>query len=107
MRKSPRLFRALRRLIAGEKAFLPEEDIAPLEKLDSLADLGNFSGDSDALRKTAVLKLNGGIGTTMGLRGPKSLLEKRMMARRFLISPLPKSEETAREVRRRTSLSFC
>lgn len=67
--------RALRRLVAGEKAFLPEEDIAPLEKLDSLADLGSFSGDSDALRKTAVLKLNGGIGTTMGLRGPKSLLE--------------------------------
>ena len=67
--------RALRRLVAGETAFLPEIDIAPLEDLDSLADLGTFSGDSEALSKTAVLKLNGGIGTTMGLRGPKSLLE--------------------------------
>lgn len=67
--------RALRRLVAGEKAFFPESDIAPLEDLDRLADLGDFSGESEALSKTAVLKLNGGIGTTMGLRGPKSLLE--------------------------------
>ncbi len=67
--------RALRRLIAGEKAFFPESDIAPLDDLDRLADLGDFSGESEALSKTAVLKLNGGIGTTMGLRGPKSLLE--------------------------------
>ena len=30
-----------------------------------------------ALRRTAVVKLNGGLGTSMGLSGPKSVLEVR------------------------------
>jgi UTP--glucose-1-phosphate uridylyltransferase len=31
----------------------------------------------DILSKLAVLKLNGGLGTTMGCKGPKSLIEVR------------------------------
>lgn len=67
--------RVLRRVAAGEEALLPEETIEPLSDLDHLDDIGNCGVDVDALGSTAVLKLNGGIGTTMGLKGPKSLLE--------------------------------
>ncbi|MFT0848633.1 UTP--glucose-1-phosphate uridylyltransferase [Actinomycetaceae bacterium L2_0104] len=67
--------RVLRRVVAGEKALLPEETIEPLSDPDHLDEIENIDVDSDALKKTAVLKLNGGIGTTMGLKGPKSLLE--------------------------------
>lgn len=67
--------KVLRRVAAGEEALLPESAIEPLADLDRLDEIGDSGVDVEALRKTAVLKLNGGIGTTMGLRGPKSLLE--------------------------------
>lgn len=66
-------------LCSGENAYLRESDIEPVsdvvdaETLDaSLLDLG-----TESLHRVAVLKLNGGLGTSMGLDGPKSLLPVR------------------------------
>jgi UTP--glucose-1-phosphate uridylyltransferase len=57
----------------GETGLLPEADIEPLRDLPSLEDLEDT--DSDALDATVVLKLNGGLGTSMGMTKAKSLLE--------------------------------
>lgn len=55
---------------------LPESEIEPVESLPKLADLGSAAGAdvSSLLSQTAVLKLNGGLGTSMGLEKAKSLL---------------------------------
>ncbi len=61
---------------AGESGLIPEADIEPVgglpdaEALDpALADLGRA-----ALGRTVVIKLNGGLGTSMGMQKAKSLL---------------------------------
>jgi UTP--glucose-1-phosphate uridylyltransferase/phosphoglucomutase len=60
---------------------MPEADISPAAGLPSLAALDQPSAPTGAtsaatlLAKTAVLKLNGGLGTSMGLEKAKSLLE--------------------------------
>lgn len=64
-------------LSAGEKGFLGEETITPA------ADVPNYhtvagegpEWNADLLAQTVVLKLNGGLGTGMGLQKAKSLLE--------------------------------
>lgn len=55
---------------------VPEDSIEPVETLPSLESLGtSVNADVQALLKqTAVLKLNGGLGTSMGLEKAKSLL---------------------------------
>jgi UTP--glucose-1-phosphate uridylyltransferase/phosphoglucomutase len=55
---------------------VPETDIEPVTELPRLESLGSAAGaDVQALlRRTAVLKLNGGLGTSMGLEKAKSLL---------------------------------
>ncbi|MDP1850735.1 MAG: UTP--glucose-1-phosphate uridylyltransferase [Solirubrobacteraceae bacterium] len=63
-------------LQAGETGTLAESEIEPVETLpdaDELAD--DDEGANDALARTVVVKLNGGLGTSMGMTGPKSLLE--------------------------------
>jgi len=58
----------------GETGMIPESTIEPVE-LESLADVE--VGDEDAaraIRGTAVIKLNGGLGTSMGMDRAKSLL---------------------------------
>jgi UTP--glucose-1-phosphate uridylyltransferase len=57
----------------GETGLLPESEIEPLRDLPSLEDLEDV--DSDALDAAVVLKLNGGLGTSMGMTKAKSLLE--------------------------------
>ena len=52
---------------------MPEADIEALDDVPSLDDLPD--GDSAALEQTVVLKLNGGLGTSMGMTRAKSLLE--------------------------------
>src|SRR5687768_6950365 len=62
-----------RRLRAGEEGMVPEADIEPLTDVlpvDSLP-----VGDENALERAVVLKLNGGLGTSMGMTKAKSLLE--------------------------------
>ena len=64
-------------LAGGETGMIPEQEIQPLESLPgadsldpALANLGR-----EALRATVILKLNGGLGTSMGLEQAKSLIE--------------------------------
>lgn len=60
-------------LLRGEAGFLSGAEIAPVNQLPKLEDLPECD-DSLYASRIAVLKLNGGLGTSMGLRGPKSLL---------------------------------
>jgi UTP--glucose-1-phosphate uridylyltransferase len=56
---------------------LRSEDLAPVRGVPALEAL-SFPAPAQAsalLDRLAVLKLNGGLGTSMGLRGPKSLIE--------------------------------
>jgi UTP--glucose-1-phosphate uridylyltransferase len=62
-----------RRLVGGESGLIAEADIEPVTSLPDAAELPQ--GDGDVLDQAVVLKLNGGLGTSMGLDGPKSLLE--------------------------------
>jgi UTP--glucose-1-phosphate uridylyltransferase len=62
---------------SGETGMVPESSIEPLE-MDALADV-DVPDDAAraALATTAVIKLNGGLGTSMGMDRAKSLLEVR------------------------------
>jgi UTP--glucose-1-phosphate uridylyltransferase len=63
-------------LQAGESGTLPESEIEPVEDIPDADDLpDDEAGARDALAQTVVIKLNGGLGTSMGMTGPKSLLE--------------------------------
>lgn len=58
----------------GESGLIPESAIEPLE-MESLADVSvDDEVGAAALRTTAVIKLNGGLGTSMGMERAKSLL---------------------------------
>jgi len=76
------------KLEGGESGLIPEHDIEAVSTLPSLVELqqsgddGDGVGDGDGsattrelLSKTIVLKLNGGLGTSMGLEKAKSLLK--------------------------------
>jgi UTP--glucose-1-phosphate uridylyltransferase len=62
---------------SGETGMVPEATIDPLD-MEALADV-EIPEDvaADAIGKTVVIKLNGGLGTSMGLDKAKSLLEVR------------------------------
>ena len=62
---------------SGESGMVPESTIEPLE-MEALADV-SVSEDTarQAIATTVVIKLNGGLGTSMGMDHPKSLLEVR------------------------------
>ena len=62
-----------RLLRQGEQGTLPESELAPLDDVPS-AD-GLPEPDESVLGRAVVLKLNGGLGTSMGMRRAKSLLE--------------------------------
>ena len=66
----------LRRLAAGDLGMLPEAELEPIAELPDAERLAVDDGAITALLdQTVVIKLNGGLGTSMGLAGPKSLLE--------------------------------
>ena len=67
---------AYRALAAGETGLLAESDLEPVESLPRLADL-DPDPDPVALAATAVIKVNGGLGTSMGMDRAKSLLPVR------------------------------
>jgi UTP--glucose-1-phosphate uridylyltransferase len=66
---------SVERLAAGETGLLPEASLQPVASLPDFDELP--AGDDAPLDRVVVLKLNGGLGTSMGLSGPKSLLEAR------------------------------
>jgi UTP--glucose-1-phosphate uridylyltransferase len=71
------LRRRLRQLGEQRAGLLPGDILEPIEDLPRLDELPRPSPGQarDVLGRLVVVKLNGGLGTTMGLSGPKSLLE--------------------------------
>jgi UTP--glucose-1-phosphate uridylyltransferase len=64
------------RLRDGEAGILAEAEIEPVAELPDAGELPvDEDGAREALRRTVVVKLNGGLGTSMGMTAPKSLLE--------------------------------
>lgn len=67
--------RAYELLGAGDQGKVSRDDIAPVEDLPDAADFGRFrEAGRAALGRTVVVKLNGGLGTSMGMTRAKSLL---------------------------------
>ena len=64
------------RLAAGETGLIGESDIEPVETVPDF-DALPAADDGDLLDQAVVLKLNGGLGTSMGMTRAKSLLEAR------------------------------
>lgn len=63
-------------LLRDETGLIPEESIEAAGDLPKAEDLPEGDG-ADLLGQTVIVKLNGGLGTGMGLLGPKSLLAVR------------------------------
>ncbi|MFW5473844.1 UTP--glucose-1-phosphate uridylyltransferase [Knoellia sp. CPCC 206450] len=65
-------------LEAEATGYIHEDAIEPLGAVRSLADLDSDPDElTHALARSAVLKLNGGLGTSMGVQGPKTALQVR------------------------------
>ncbi len=66
-----------KKAVSGETGMLYDKDLSAIG-IDEVMDAGDLAGYRDAGEKTlgsaAVIILNGGLGTSMGLTGPKSLL---------------------------------
>jgi UTP--glucose-1-phosphate uridylyltransferase len=70
--------RALRLIAEGGQTEIPVNSIEPVIDLECLESLGDYqAAGRRAMAKTVVIKLNGGLGTSMGLATAKSLLEVR------------------------------
>ena len=64
-----------RQLESGERGVIPEGSIEPLHDVEELQALSASEAEQEAaLAGTVVIKLNGGLGTSMGLEGPKTAL---------------------------------
>lgn len=62
----------------GESGLVTEDEIRPVDNVTRLDSIDISPSQARlALAKTAVIKLNGGLGTSMGLTGPKSLIKVR------------------------------
>jgi UTP--glucose-1-phosphate uridylyltransferase len=63
-------------LEAGETGLMPEAAIEPVTDVPALDDLpDDLDAQREALQHAVVIRLNGGLGTSMGLSKAKSLLE--------------------------------
>jgi phosphoglucomutase len=64
-------------LVSGSSGMIPESSLSPVSSLPDLENdiQGKVPRNPLLLEKTVVLKLNGGLGTSMGLDKAKSLLE--------------------------------
>jgi UDP-N-acetylglucosamine pyrophosphorylase len=66
---------ALRRVVAGERGMVPETEVDVVPSLPRLDDISEPApGSEQLLKQLVVVKLNGGLGTGMGLESAKSLL---------------------------------
>lgn len=66
---------AVRRVSKGERGLVPERAIEPVGCLPRLEELPEADADASRwLGQLAVIKLNGGLGTSMGLERAKSLI---------------------------------
>lgn len=64
------------RLVAGDRAVIATADIEPAGDVPALEELPDVD-PGEVLGGVALIKLNGGLATSMGLQQPKSLLEAR------------------------------
>ncbi len=66
-------------LAGGQTGFIPESSIRPVAKLPDMESLPEHLADVGraVMGRTVVIKLNGGLGTSMGLERAKSLLKVR------------------------------
>jgi UTP--glucose-1-phosphate uridylyltransferase len=63
-------------LVQGATGYIPATEARPVSDLPAAQDLGHHEATGrNALEQTVVIKLNGGLGTSMGMSGPKSLVE--------------------------------
>ncbi len=60
---------------SGGTGYITESSIRPAGKIVDLDDIDALSADSSSFDRVAVVKLNGGLGTSMGMTAPKSLIE--------------------------------
>ncbi len=65
---------AYERLREGETGVLAEDEIEPVDEVPDLSELDE-DPSAEVLDRAVVLKLNGGLGTSMGMTRAKSLLE--------------------------------
>ena len=70
---------AYERLASGAQAVVPTADLEPAGDVHALADLPEVAAAqmTGVLGAVALIKLNGGLATSMGLQRPKSLMEAR------------------------------
>lgn len=64
---------SVHKVMAGESGLLAESTIEPVASLPKLDEIA-AAADESLLRQLAVIKLNGGLGTSMGLERAKSLI---------------------------------
>jgi len=71
--------RQFAKLCSGETGYIPEREIEPVEELPDAEQLTgrHEAAGRELLRRTVLIKLNGGLGTSMGLRRAKSTLRVR------------------------------
>lgn len=73
-----RFLEALAFVLLGGETSIPEAAITPVDRLPHVDELVGFeAAGREAIRHTVVIKLNGGLGTGMGLAGAKGLLPVR------------------------------
>src|SRR6267143_2165904 len=65
---------AVHKLMAGERGMLPESVVEPVSSLPRLDSLSGEESSTDLLKQLAIIKLNGGLGTGMGLDWTKSMI---------------------------------
>jgi UTP--glucose-1-phosphate uridylyltransferase len=67
---------AFGKLVAGESGLLPNRELTPVDDVPRATDLPEppSAAIREALDRTVIVKVNGGLGTSMGLEGPKALL---------------------------------
>ena len=63
-----------RQLLAPDAGLVSGDELEPVRDLRELETLPEVS-DAAVWQRVAIIKLNGGLGTSMGLSGPKSLIE--------------------------------
>jgi len=66
-----------RKIVAGETGFIFDKDIRPLnaDEIENADNIGQYADAGEKVLKNAVMIiLNGGLGTTMGLEKPKSII---------------------------------
>lgn len=63
-------------LAEGATGYVSSQEAQPVSPLPAVAELTNYDHvGRAALARTVMIKLNGGLGTTMGMSGPKSLVQ--------------------------------